>query len=353
MPARWVRTDKSNQGSRPALTAAAFSPGSSLAEKRTLIVGATGFVGKNLVPDMAARGPVTVFARPTSDTKLFQRDPNIRICVGDLESGRGLAAALQATDTVVHCAARTMARNYWDYHRTNVAGTANLLAAMRAAQVRKILFVSSHAACGPGRDDRPVLEQEPARPVSSYGRTKRLAEEMIVRSGLDYTIIRPASVYGPHDKEILAYVRLLNMGLCPLIGFGPKYVNAIYVRDLVDLIVDIVRRDLFKDRVYFAHDGHCYPMEEILDTISRALGRKSIKIHVPLPVAMVLGLLSDALLPARYKIVPRDKVREMGCTYWVCSTERAAAEIGFRPRFTFERGIAETIEWYRQHGLLS
>lgn len=327
--------------------------GRSLTEQRALIIGATGFVGKNLVLEMAARGPVTVLARPTSDTGLFKDHRNITVCLGDLESGRGLTPALQAIDTVVHCAGRTMARSYWDYHRTNVTGTANLLAAMRAARVRKILFISSHAACGPGRDDRPVQEHEPAQPVSAYGRTKKQAEEMIIRSGLDYTIIRPASVYGPHDREILAYVRLLNKGFCPLVGFGPKYVNLIYVRDLVDLIIAIVRRDLFEGRIYFAHDGHCYSLEGVLDTISRALARKSIKIKIPFPVAMLLGLLNDTVLPAGLKIVPRDKVRELGCTYWACSIERAAGEIGFRPRFTFERGIVETIDWYRKHGLLS
>lgn len=327
--------------------------GRSLTEQRALIIGATGFVGKNLVLEMAARGPVTVLARPTSDIGLFKDHRNITVCLGDLESGRGLTPALQAIDTVVHCAGRTMARSYWDYYRTNVTGTANLLAAMHAARVRKILYVSSHAACGPGRDDRPVQEYEPLRPMSYYGRTKKLAEDLIVRSALDYTIVRPASVYGPHDKEILTYVKLLNYGFCPLIGFGPKYVNLIYVRDLVDLIVDVVRRDLFMDRIYFAHDGTCYSLEAVLDTISRALDKKSMKIRIPFPVAMLIGLLSDTVLPASMKVIPRDKVRELACPYWVCSTERAAGEIGFRPRFTFERGIVETIDWYRKHGLLS
>ncbi|MBE0432391.1 NAD-dependent epimerase/dehydratase family protein [candidate division WOR-3 bacterium] len=323
-----------------------------MTKQRVLIIGATGFVGKNLVLEMASRSHVTIFARPTSDIDLFKHNRNITVCLGDLESGEGLRLALHAVDIVIHCAARTMARSYWDYYRTNALGTANLLEAMRAARVRKILYISSHAACGPGRDNNPVQEHESQKPVSFYGRTKKLAEEMIVRSGLSYTIVRPASVYGPHDKEILAYVRLLNNGICPLVGFGPKYLNLIYVRDLVDLIADIVRRDLFADRIYFAHDGRCYLLESALDTISRALDKKSIKIRIPSSIAMLIGLLNDVLLPSGMKIIPRDKVRELACPYWVCSTERAVEDIGFRPRYTFERGILETIDWYRKHGLL-
>lgn len=324
----------------------------SLTKQRVLIIGATGFVGKNLVPEMASRSRVSIFARPTSDVHLFKHNRNITVCLGDLESGEGLQTALHAIDIVIHCAARTMARSYQDYYRTNVLGTANLLEAMRTARVRKILYVSSHAACGPSRDHSPVQEHEPQRPVSFYGQTKRIAEEMIARSGLSHTIIRPASVYGPHDKEILVYVRLLQNGICPIVGYGPKYLNLIHVRDLVDLIVDIVGRDLFADRVYFAHDGRCYSLESVLDTISRALDKKSAKIRIPFSIAMLIGLLNDALLPAGMKIVPRDKVRELACPYWVCSTERAVEDIGFRPRYTFERGILETIDWYRKHGLL-
>jgi nucleoside-diphosphate-sugar epimerase len=323
-----------------------------LTEQRVLIVGATGFVGRNLVPEMASRNPVTILARPTSDIGLFTQNRDITICRGDLESGQGLRFALRAVDIVIHCAGRTMAPTYWDYYRTNVTGTANLLAAMREARVSKILYVSSYAACGPGRDITPVQEHEPPRPVSAYGRTKKMAEEMIARSGLLYTIVRPAAVYGPHDKEILAYVRILNRGICPLVGSGPKYVNLIHVRDLVDMIVDIVRRDRFAGRVYFAHDGQCYSLEATLDTISRALDKKNIKVRIPYSVAMLIGVLNDALLPPGAKVITRDKVREFACARWVCSTERAAREIGFRPRHTFERGIVDTIEWYRRHGML-
>lgn len=322
-------------------------------KQRVLVVGASGFVGKNLVMQMAKDNHTAIMVRSTSNTALFNDNPNIRILIGDLETALGLREALKNIDVVIHCAARTMARTYWEYYRTNTLGTANLIRAMRQSGVKKILFLSSHAACGPGTGNTAACGLGRENPISSYGRTKKLAEELIIRSGLFYTIIRPVSVYGPHDTEILNYVRLLDKHICPVVGFGPKYLNLIYVRDLVDMIVKIIRMNHFTGQIYFANDGNCYSFDSVLDTIARALGKKNIKIHVPESIAMLIGLMNDVLIPSRYRLVTRDKVRELGCQYWVCSNVQATKEIGFQPRYTFERGIAETVDWYRKHGLLA
>ncbi len=320
---------------------------------KILVIGATGFIGKNLVPRLAVDRRISVLARPTSDTSLIRENPNIRIIHGDLDTGQGLSAAMENIDLVIHCAGRTMARTYDEFHRTNTLGTSRLVREMKRAGIRKLLYLSSHAACGPGSSSAPAAGTEAERPVSFYGRTKRQAEFLIMRSGLRYTIVRPVSVYGPHDREILTYVKLLNRGICPVVGYGAKYVNVIYVKDLVDMIVRIVEMDLFAGRIYFANDGKCYSVEALLDTIARALGKGNVKVRVPRWLAMFIGSLNDAVVPSRYRLVTRDKVRELACPYWVCDNSKAVEETGFHPQYTFERGIAETIEWYRAHALLS
>ncbi|UCD20093.1 MAG: NAD-dependent epimerase/dehydratase family protein [candidate division WOR-3 bacterium] len=322
-------------------------------DSKVLIVGATGFVGKNLVPQMATHGPTTILVRATSNTALFEENPNIRILKGDLETANGLREALNDIDVVIHCAARTMGRTYWEYYRTNTMGTANLLKEMKAAGVKKILFLSSHAACGPSADITTTVKNGAEDPISFYGSTKRLAEELIIRSGLSYTIIRPVSVYGPHDTEILTYIKLLNRGICPVVGFGPKYLNLIYVTDLVDMIIEVVRRDHFKDRIYFANDGNCYSFDSVLEIIACALDRKNVKIHIPVSIAMFIGLMNDVFVPPRFRLVTRDKVRELACKYWVCGETQSIQEMGLQPKYTFEHGIIETVEWYRKHGFLS
>ncbi len=324
-----------------------------LAQDRILIVGASGFVGKNLVLRYAQQGRVNILVRTSSNIELFKGNPRIKILYGDLAENEGIVEALTGIDVVIHGAAVTMGRSFWEFHRTNTQGTAHLINAMLKRNVRRLLYISSHAACGPCSSNAPMKEYEANRPITFYGRTKDLAEQLVAKSGLDYTIIRPVSVYGPHDKEILTYIKLLDRGICPIVGFGEKYLNLIYVDDLVDLIIDTVERNHFPCQTYFANDGRCYSFSSILDTIAETLEKRSVKVHVPTSLALFIGLLNDVFVPPDRRLVTRDKVRELACRYWVCSNENISRTLGFKPRYTFEQGIARTIDWYRSQGYLT
>ena len=321
-------------------------------KQRLLVVGASGFVGKNLVLRHTQDADVSILVRTTSKVDPFRNNPRIKVHYGDLEKNEGIAASLEGIDTVIHCAARTMGRSYWEFHDTNIQGTDHLVNAMLEKKVQKILYVSSHAACGPCSADSPLQECDRKGPISFYGRSKNLAEELIKTSGLNYTIVRPVSVYGPYDKEILTYVKILNRGLCPVVGPGPKNLNLIYVIDLVDIILRIVKENHFPNKVYFINDGQCYTMDYILDTIAKTLGKKPMKITVPTSLALFVGLLNDVFIPPDKKLVTRDKVRELSCQNWLCSSDNISRELGFKPRYTFEQGIAETIKWYKNQGCL-
>jgi len=320
---------------------------------RILIIGATGFVGKNLVLQITQRQNVSILVRQTSNIELFKNNQNVNILYGDLEKNEGIIEALDNIDVVIHCAAKTMGRSYWEFYSTNTKGTAHLINAMLVKNVRKLLYLSSHAACGPSPSDEPLSSYTHTNPISFYGRTKQLAEDLIMNSGLQFTIIRPVSVYGPYDKEILTYIKLLNHGICPIVGFGAKYLNLIYVKDLVDLVIKVIENNHFMDRVYFANDGQCYSLGLVMDTIAKVLNKKSRKIYIPISLALFIGLLNDVFLPGDKKLVTRDKIRELGCQYWTCSSANANRELGFTPRYTFNQGIAETISWYRNQGYLA
>ena len=321
-------------------------------KQKILIIGASGFVGKNLVLQYTQKNDVSIMVRHSSNIELFKNSPRVNILYGDLAQNAGIAEALKGIDIVIHCAATTMARSYWEFHRTNTQGTSHLIDAMIAGNVRKIMYISSHAACGPSPTEDPLHEQHPKKPVSFYGRTKQLAERLVARSGLQFTIIRPVSVYGPYDKEILTYVKILNHGICPIVGFGDKYLNLIYVKDLVDVIIKIIEQDHFAGRTYFVNDGQCYSLDSIMNTIAQTLDKRSLKVRVPTSLALFTGLLNDIFMPPHKRLVTRDKVRELACQYWVCSSENVSRVIGFKPRYTFKQGIVETIQWYRNEGYL-
>jgi len=317
-----------------------------------LITGATGFIGKNLVPELAQKDTVRILVRKTSNIELFKENRAVEIAYGDLEHNKGLAQALHGVDMVIHSAARTIGRNFVEYYKTNTQGTANLIQAMRDMKVKNIFFLSSHAACGPTREQRSLTESEEPAPISSYGLTKKLAEDIVRRCGIPYIILRSVSVYGPHDYDILKYINLLHSGICPIVGFGEKYLNFIYVKDLVRLIIKIIETNRFDNKIYFINDGNCYSYTEVLSTIERKLHKGNIKIHVPLSIAMFIGVLNDVFLPEKKRGVWRDKVRELGAACWLCSNENCAKEFEFTPHYSLEKGMQETIDWYKTHGFL-
>lgn len=317
-----------------------------------LVTGATGFIGKNLIPELIKQERLRILARRTSNVSLLRAHRDIEIAYGDLEKNRGIDEALLGIDTVIHCAARTIGKNFIDYYKTNTIGTAHLIQAMNKEGIKNILYLSSHAACGPCCEKVPLRETDRLRPISSYGRSKKLAEDIIVKNGINYIILRPVTVYGPYDEEILRYMKLLNHGFCPIIGYGDKYINLLYVADLVKLITTLVQANRFDNQTYFVNDGHCYSYEEVLGQIAVLLQKGNFKIHIPQEIAQLCGLFNDIFLPPHRRLIWRDKVKELAEHYWLCHSERLVTACGFVPRFSLERGMRETIAWYREHNYL-
>lgn len=317
-----------------------------------LITGATGFVGKNLLLEISKENRVRIFVRRTSNITPFKGREEIDIAYGDLDNNEGILEALTGVDVVIHCAVRTIGRNFIEYYKTNTLGTAHLARAMIQCGVKHIVYVSSHAACGPCHEKKSITETDQTRPISCYGVTKKLAEDIIIRSGVSYTILRPVSVYGPYDTEILKYIKLLNQGICPIIGGGEKFINLIYIVDLVRLIIDIINGQKFSNEIFFISDGNCYAVSEVLDLIADTLHKKNLNIYIPKEIALCVGLLNDIFLPEKKRLIWRDKVRELAQKYWLCCSERAVKELSFTPRYSLKEGMKKTIEWYRQQGII-
>ena len=317
-----------------------------------LITGATGFIGKNLIPALIRFQKIRILVRKTSNIELFKKNSKIEITYGELEKDEGIEQALNGVDTVVHCAARTIGKNFIEYYRTNTTGTANLIRAMNKKKIKKILYLSSHAVCGPGCEKKSVKESDQPNPVSFYGMTKKLAEEIVMNSGINYTILRPVSVYGPYDMEILKYIKLLNRGICPVIGFGEKFINLIFITDLVELIITLIRANKFNNQIYFINDGNCYSYKELLNEITNILGVNNLKVYIPETMALFYGLLNDVFLRRQKRLIWRDKVREMARKYWLCSNEKLRDDFNFIPKYMLKQGMKETIDWYRTHGFL-
>jgi dihydroflavonol-4-reductase len=321
------------------------------------VTGATGFIGSHLVEALIARGhEVTCLARDPRKLGWIE-SLSARIVYGDVCKPHTLPDFVCGQEVVVHAAALTKAVDLNSYKRVNVTGTENLLAAIKAhaPRLRRFVLVSSQEAMGPSPDGEPLGEDARPNPLSMYGISKSLAEKALrgFWDTIPMTVIRPPSVYGPRDRDILAYFRIAARGIMPIVGDG-TILSIAYVKNLVAGISLSIERPLGGFRSYYFTDGAPLTWGDISLLICQALGRRAIKIAVPPFVVRMAGEISGlySALTHRALLLSRDKIEAMKHRYWLVSDQRARSELGYRPPYSTEQGIIETARWYRSAGWL-
>jgi nucleoside-diphosphate-sugar epimerase len=165
-------------------------------------------------------------------------------------------------------------------------------------------------------------------------------------------IVRPAIVYGPHDRDVLVLFKLVARGFAPYTARRDTRVSFIHARDLADLLI-LAGESAPSGRVYLASDGVSRTWADAIGAVAGGMGRRAraLRIHpacLVMPAALV-GALRWAL--PRPPLFCLDKVREAAAS-WVASPVRARAELGWEPRLGLEEGARMTAEWYREKGWL-
>ncbi len=163
-----------------------------------LVTGATGFVGSHVVDVLLERGhTVSYIARSTSNLRWLADKPATRVD-GSLFDKESLRAAVEGADIIIHVAGLTAAKNEAEFRRGNTEATQNLIHAVRAYRPGLVRFVhiSSLAVSGPSPNlANPVTEDSPYNPITSYGRTKQLAELAVLEATeIPSAVIRPPAV---------------------------------------------------------------------------------------------------------------------------------------------------------------
>lgn len=322
-----------------------------------LVTGAPGFVGSHLVRELVGRGDRVrcLVRRPGTPAALAGLD--VELVEGDVTRPETLARAVAGVNEVYHLAARLTAMRERDMFETNALGTRRLLeAAYGSRDLVRFVHCSSLAATGPcGPDRRPVDETTPPNPVTWYGRSKALAERAVgvfTRAGMPTTIIRPPVVYGPRDRGLLSVFQAVAKGIRPLLGRAPKSYSWIYGPDLAHALVVLGRHPSTVGGTYFAGHADATPMDAFLDAAGRALGRRGVSLRLAESTIALLATASDVVAQATGSpgMLTRDKVHELEPAAWVCSSEAAARDAGWRAPTALETGVAATARWYRDEG---
>jgi dihydroflavonol-4-reductase len=322
------------------------------------VTGGTGFIGSHLVEALLQQGvQVRCLLRKSSDPKWLKGLP-VEFVHGDCNDKTSLKEGVKGTDWVFHLAGVTKAIREETYFEVNGFGTENLIHACleNNPRLQKFVYVSSQAAAGPSRTGNKRNESDPCEPVSIYGQSKRMGEELALGHAheLPVLILRPSGVYGPRDKDIFAFFKCLYKRINPCLVGQDQHISLCYVQDIVRGILLAAGAQTKSGEIFFLSDGNDYRMKEIGDIFAQAMGVRALCIRVPKQMIFGIAFFSEYLSKFSQKpaLLNRDKVEEMIQKDWVCDITKAKMVLGFEPRFPLPEGAKSTFEWYKKENWL-
>jgi len=316
---------------------------------RTVVTGGAGYIGSVVAKQLLAAGHDVVVLDDLSRGHAAAVPSGAAHADVSLLDGDALAAPLEGVDAVLHFAALALVaesvehpERYW---RNNVAGTLNLLDAMRAAGIRRLVFSSTCATYGEP-ETVPIPEDEPTAPVNAYGASK-LAVDLMIRDecrahGLAAASLRYFNVAGAsgelgedHEPETHLIPLILHAaaGARERISvFGTDYPTRdgtavrdyIHIEDLGEAhLLALDRLVAGEHRVYNLGTGDGYTVREVIEAARRVTGRE-------IPV--------------------RDEGRRAGDPpELVAANARARAELGWEPRRGLDEMIGDAWAWQQAH----
>lgn len=322
---------------------------------RVLITGASGFVGYHLIEEALRRG-LEVYAAVRSSSKVEHlRALPVKFTQPDFSNIKSLRADLDANryDYIIHAAGVTKALHRQEYDLVNAEYTRNLGQAICETQLplRKFVFISSLAAVGPSLNGNPITEHDPAKPVTPYGKSKLLAELYLsTLYALPVIILRPTAVYGPRDQDLFIVLKAISRGIEPYIGRKAQKLSFIYVKDLATATLDALESPVTR-KAYNVSDGVPYNRYALADISKAILNTQTLRLHLPGVLVRAMALLQETLgrMRGRMPALNLDKIPELTAANWSCSIDHIKQDLGFTPRYTFESGLAETIQWYKDN----
>ena len=283
--------------------------------KRILVTGATGFVGRHVVPCLVESGhAVRILARGSVRQHLLPE--GVEVSYASLTDQEGLEAALSGIDAVVHLVAIIRERGEATFDSVNHLGTARLVKAALSAGVSRFVLMGAIGAV----DD----------PRFPYLQSKWRGEQALIQSGIPYTILRGSIIFGEGDEFINALGGLVRVfPLVPVIGRGKVRFQAIHVEDVAHSIARTLELDETENRIIEIGGPEYLTYNGILDTIAETYGCKRLKLHLPIGLMRPVVRLMEKLLPHPPATSQQLSMLEFDN---IAETDAVSKEFGFSPR---------------------
>jgi len=250
---------------------------------KTLVTGATGFVGPKVVHALRAQG---------RDVRVLVRRPErasqlagwgAELATGDMTDPASLRAALQDVTHVVHLVAIIQGRPN-DFHRVMTEGTKALIAAAKEQGVERFVLMSALGTSETSKDTVP------------YYAAKWAQERELASSGLEYTIFRPSFVFGRDGGVLPLFLRQVKLSpVVTVLGQGLQRSQPIWVDDVAEYFARGIDAPNAANRVFELGGPDIVDWNELYLTIARVLGKRRRLVHVPIALARTGAQLTQRL----------------------------------------------------------
>ncbi|MBV8436647.1 MAG: NAD-dependent epimerase/dehydratase family protein [Silvibacterium sp.] len=248
---------------------------------RILVLGGTGFIGKELIRQLTSSGhEIRMLVRNAGNLPLELRGPSVDVQSGDLLNKQDLERAMEGIDYVLHLA-RANVKTWAEYQEFEIGATRNVAEAAVAAGVKRLVYTGSIASYYQGSKAGTITEATPldkriAR-ANFYSRAKTASEELLLQmhreQGLGVVILRPGIVIGRGASPFHFGVGMWwNDAVCQIFGDGRNKLPLVLVEDVAAAVIAAMEKPDIEGRSFNLVGDPCLSAQEYLDELDRCAG---------------------------------------------------------------------------------
>lgn len=326
---------------------------------KVLVTGGAGFLGQALCRALQAEGhEVCSFQRSHSPALEAM---GVRQLRGDLADAGAVRAAFEGQEAIFHNAAKAGAWGSREsYFSANVTGTRNVLAAMRAHGIGRLVHTSTPSVAHRGRE--PVEGRDESTPLGEtfkapYPESKLVAEREVLAAngpGLATVALRPRLIWGPGDTQLLPrLVERARAGRLRFIAGGHNRMDTTYIDNAAQAHVDAFNAlkpgAACAGKAYFISNGEPRELRRIVNDLLAAAGEPPVDKSLPYGVAYAAGAVLEAAWSVlRLRGEPpmtRFLAEQLSTPHWY-DISAAARDFGYVPRVSMDEGLRRLAAWW-------